>query len=142
MKGQIPVTDIIKLESCEDQWRLLDNGIIKELKTSGLIELKDGRTVRIRFTIIKALSPENNYTECRGTVTGNLGTEINNGLSIAISFASTLNNQRSWVLVGIIDGEERKPILIIYYQLMSLSIYTQKLSQEEKVNFFPNVMLN
>lgn len=58
MKGKLPITGNILLESNEDQWRLRVNELITELKTSGIIERKSGEKVRIKLTIHKIIPPE------------------------------------------------------------------------------------
>ena len=51
MKGKIPVTGVILLESDEAQWSLLANGLVNEFRMSGVVEIEPGRRVRVRMII-------------------------------------------------------------------------------------------
>jgi len=142
MRGQIPATEIIKLEgSNEDQWRLLENGLINKLQISGLVKTEE-KEVRIHMTITKVFSPKNNHSELRGSTKCNLGEEISGGINRIYHFANNLINKNCWLFIGTINGEEKKPILIIYYEILKMSFYTQQLVSEKAENFFPGLMLN
>lgn len=59
MKGQIPETEKIILESGEDQWRLLVKGLINTLKTTALVTLeKELKQVRLNLVITDIFPPE------------------------------------------------------------------------------------
>ena len=138
MKGQIPVTYFMILESEEAQWSLLTKGIINELKTSGLIEVESGRKIRIRLVIERIISPENVITENSCYTESNFNKEIATGISRSKEFLVDFLDKKTWMFLGYIEGEEKKPILITYYQSINITIYTQKLKEEERQKFFPH----
>lgn len=140
MKGQIPPTHFIALESEESQWRLLTRGLINELKTSGLIEREPGKSVRIRLVIKKIIPPEQR-TEKNTCLTTGLE-ELSFGLSRSNEFLHDFLGKGAWLFAGYIEGDEKKPIFIVYYATIKLSVYTQQLISEKTENFFPGLMLN
>lgn len=57
MKGKLPLTGLLKLESTKEQWNLLQNGLIKELKITALIKKEDLVPVRVKISITGIISP-------------------------------------------------------------------------------------
>lgn len=68
--------------------------------------------------------------------------KISNALSRADEFFANLIRKEMWILTGFIEGEEKKPILIIHYATINISIYTQKLERETLENFSRLASLN
>lgn len=142
MKGPIPLTGMMILESEESQWRLLTRKIINQINVSALIERSPGHTVRIRLVITKIIPPEDlrGSNNCKAET--NLGAKVTNGMARSKEFLNDLFDKQMWLLMGYIEGEEKKPILITHYDLEKISlksftIYSQKLNSEEIANFLP-----
>lgn len=137
MKGKLPITEKILLESSEDQWRLQINGPISKLKTSGIIERKSGEKVRIKLTIHKIVPPERVGWEEFISLQTDANQEFAESLRRSLEFLYSSLHKTTWLFYGYIDGEEQIPIAIIYVQSINLSIYTQKLKTESMKVFFP-----
>jgi hypothetical protein len=142
MKGQLPKTGRITLESTEPEWRLITNNIINEIQTSGLIERSPGDKVRIKLIINKIIPPETVVGSSICRVESNIETGMELGFTRTRKFLNDFIGQRIWIFMGHIVGEEKKPILIIYYEVIKVCIYTQKLINEEAKTFFQYPSLN
>lgn len=135
MKGKIPLTEKMILESNESQWRLLTQGLINELKTSALIQLEPDRKVRIKLVIDKIAPPENTKRYGSFETTSSFSEEVSKGLARQSEFLHDFLNKNIWIFMGYIDGEEKTPILITYYTIIDMFIYTQKLATENVKDF-------
>jgi len=135
--GKLPQTQFMELMSNEDQWRLLISGLINEIKTSAIVEKEPGRKVRISLVIDMIIPPEywKNKTICH--VDSNVDKNIVNGISRTREFINDHLSKSAWLFSGYIDGNTKVPIVIIYYQSVNLTVYTQKLSGEDIYNFLP-----
>lgn len=139
MKGKLPPSELIVLESEESQWRILTNGLINEFKTTALIEKEPKVKVRVQLVITKIIPPEGLRGEsvCRTTAANQLK-KLTVGISRASEFLMNYLDKRVWMFVGYIDGENKIPVLIMYYQVINLAVYTQKLAQDTHEEFFPS----
>lgn len=137
MKGKLPITGLITLESDEAQWLMLAKGLINELKITALVEKEPGMKVRIKLIINRILSPDmmSGYHVC--SAQSNLGNDISMGLSRSWEFFYNHLEKNSWMFMGYIDSEEKVSILINYYKSVNIAIYTQKLKTDQDNNFFP-----
>lgn len=127
MKGKLPITEKIILESNEDQWRLQVNGLVTEFKTSGIIEKEPGEKVRIALTIHKIVPPERMRWEEIVSLQTNANQEFAESLGRSLEFLYHSLLKTAWLFYGYINGDEKIPVAIIYIQSINLSIYTQKL---------------
>lgn len=137
MKGKLPITQMMTLESEESQWWLLIRNLINDLKTSALVEIEPGRKVRIQLVIDQIIPPEYTKTKNQCMTQTNLGEKAAIGISKSKEFLSDFLDKTTWIFMGYIDGDEKTPILIVYYQSINITIYTQKLKGETNENFFP-----
>lgn len=140
-KGKIKNTGELKLESDEQQWQLLLNGLINEIKTSALIELDD-KTIRIKLVIREISAPHQRqvHTACR--VQGNADEAINQGISRINSYLDQMLERSAWIFIAYINGERKLPVIIAYYPILKLFIYSLKKDSEAKQNFIPTYMQN
>lgn len=141
MRGKIPITERIILESEESQWRLLDRRIIKQLKTTGLIELPSKKKIRIKLILTEIIAPENIQRKTNCLIEGNVEKSINLGLARITEFISNFLEEGKWIFIGLIDGENKLPIIIAYYPILKIFIYTQKTKHESLKTFsdFPSL---
>jgi len=139
MRGNIPLTNFIKLESFEPQWRLLISGVINELKITGLIEREPDIQVRIQIVISQIIAPENKTADSSCILTSNFSEAMTVGLKRSVEFLSDFLDRKSWFFFGLINGDSEAPIFIVYYETINLAVYTQKLQTEEKNKFFPSL---
>ncbi len=58
MKGKLPVSQMLKMESNEAQWWVLVRGLIDEFKTTAIIEKEPNVKVRVKLIINKIIPPE------------------------------------------------------------------------------------
>jgi len=137
MKGKIPATGLITLESDEAQWLMLAKGLINELKITALVEREPGMTVRIKIILKRVFSPDmtTRYHSC--SAQSNLGSDVSRGFSRSWEFFFNYLEKNCWLLMGYIDSEEKVPVLINYYKSVNMAIYTQKLTTDNDNNFFP-----
>lgn len=147
MKGKLPVTQLMDLESNESQWRMLANGLIGSLKTTAIItfttELEtEPKKIRINLVITSIFPPEHLRGINRCSTETNMGEDIATGLSRSREFLGDYLDKTAWLFTGYIDGENKVPILITYYQSIQLTIYTQKLAEEKNNSFFPDHRMN
>lgn len=142
MKGKIPLTNKIELESEESQWRMLTSGLITELKTSGIVNSCDGRRVRIKFLIKTILPPELHISRNKTLVHSELNEEISTGYSRIHEHLNEMLFKETWIFHGYINNDQKKPIVIIHFPLLKQSIYSQKMEKEELENFVPSHHLN
>ncbi len=141
MKGKIALTGKMRLESNEQQWQLLLNGLIDKIETSALIEQED-KTIRIRIVITDIKPPEHRqvHTDCR--VQTNIGADVSKGIARISTYLNQMIEQNAWLFIAHILGTEQVPIIIIYYPLLNIFLYSQKKKNEEKENFLPIFMQN
>lgn len=142
MKGKIPLTAEIALESAEHQWRLLINGLINELKTSGVVSISPERKVRVKLEIENIIPPEHSSTIVFNKVTTSLNKEISSGMERIISLISDKIEKRKWIFMGKIIGDNNVPIIIIYYEVLDIFVYSQKLKEENSEKFLPDFTQN
>jgi hypothetical protein len=137
MKGKLPVTGFIELESNEAQWLMLTKGLINDLRITALIEKEPNIKVRVKIVITRILSPDLVFRSSSCTARTNMGVEISKGISRSWEYFANYISKNSWLLMGYIDSEEKVPILITHYKLSNenMSVYTQKIKSDG--NFFP-----
>lgn len=138
MKGEIPTTNTLILESIEDQWRLLSNGLINKLATTALITRSENKTVRIKIIMTEVYPPEIMGSDAHCITKTNLEESIRNGLSRINEFVIKLINEKRWIFIGYIDGDTKVPIIIMYYPFINLAVYSLKLS-DETIQSFKNL---
>ncbi len=141
-KIKIPPTAIMILESEETEWRLLIDGLINELKTSAIIELKSNpvRTIRINLSIEDIFPPESCHWEFKSFCNSNTTEEVSNGLCRIQEHLHNTIEKDSWTFVGKINNSAGDvPIIIQYYPVLNLFIYSQKLKSENERIFLPNL---
>lgn len=138
MKGKLPVTEKIVLESAEDQWRLCVRGLVNKLKTSGIIEKEPGMNVRIQLTIHTIIPPECSRWEEFISFDSNHHEEFRESMRRSFQFLHKQINKAVWLFYGHIEGDEKIPVFIVHFQSINLSVYTQKLKDESARLFFPN----
>lgn len=132
---KLPATEKLTLKSNEEQWRLLANRLIPELRTFALVEVSPGRTVEIKIVLQKAFYPEQIKNECKIQYhDGGLGKQVDNGMARVKGFLADFFDKEMWLLIGYIDGQNKGPILITHYPSFG-SIYTQKLNSETNETF-------
>lgn len=133
---KLPVTGFITLESDEDQWNLLKNGLVNQLKCTAIVKVEN-RKVRIKLTIISLIGPGQSRFNGHVGFKGNLGEQVSMATENISNFLfdNLLNNQ--WTFFGFIEGQTRIPIMISYYQLIKMAVYTQKTKDQTVENFFP-----
>lgn len=138
MKGQIPLTDVCILKSIDAQWSMLSRGLISELPTSALIDLASGPQVKIHLVLTRILAPGQTFAKSNFHISSDLGNITTNGLARTTEFLHDYLSSRVWLMMGYIEGAEKKPIFLIHCPQLNLTIYSQKLKDEEVRNFFPS----
>ena len=128
MRGPIRVTDMMYLESNERDWRLLTNGYIEKLETSALITRSKFSTIRIHLTITQIYPPEVQEQRISCQTISNDKTTIINGINRISEFVYNFFEQEKWVLVGYIKGRKNKPIIIVHYPIINITVYTINLT--------------
>lgn len=141
-RGKLPKTEKLILESEESQWRMLSRGLINELRTTALVERGPEQTVRVHLVIETIIPPENNREENKCNVKSNMDKKISSGLARTKEFTNDWLSKSMWMFIGYIDGEEKTPILITYYESIKTFIYTQRLVDESQNTFSPFPSLN
>lgn len=139
MKGKLPVSQMLKMESDEAQWWVLVRGIINEFRTTALVETEFNGEVRIKLVINKIISPEQFRTRNTCSAETNLGKSAAISLSKSKEFFSNYLDKSTWLFFGYIDGDIKNPILITHYKSINVTIYTQKTSEEDHKKFFPEL---
>ncbi|MEW6617374.1 MAG: hypothetical protein AB1333_03060 [Patescibacteria group bacterium] len=142
MKGKLPITEKIILESNEDQWRLKVKKLITDFKTSGIIEKEPGTKVRVQLTINEIIPPERVRWEKILSLKTDNHEEYTESLRKSLLFLYDSMLKTIWTFYGYIEGEQRIPIIIIYVESTNVGIYTQKLKSESTEHFFPPHLLN
>lgn len=142
MKTKLPKTSELLLESSEDQWRLMVNGLINELHSSALITMSSGQKIRIRLLITKIISPESLTAELRSHVQSNLDAAISNGVQRISNFMINKLEKNQWLFIAEVQGENKLPVIIVYYEAFKTFIYSVKMRDESKNNFLPNYLHN
>lgn len=133
-KGKLPVTERLILESGKPEWQPLANRFVKEFKTSAIIKLDSDKKIRINLVINTIIPPE--WTKitnsCRTTTNIEM---MSDGLSRVNHFFNDYTRKTVWTFIGYIDGENKAPIIIVYFEEVNIFIYTQKLVNEDKKDF-------
>lgn len=138
MKGKLPVTGDILLESDEAQWSLLANGLINEFRMSGIVEIEPGRRVRVRMLIRQVLAPDQLRSENKCITQSNLGEEVAGGMNRINEHVANFLSSKQWIMIGEIESETAVPIIIVHYCLIAKSFYAQKTKDESMKKFLGN----
>lgn len=136
-KGKLPVTEKIVLESGEEQWKLQANGLITELRTSGLIEKEPGMKVRVNMTFTKVIPPEQLHFTDQMALYANFEEVFIGGMYRSYTFLYEFLHKSTWLFFGHIEGDERIPVMVLHIHDIGVSIYTQKLKSEQMKIFHP-----
>lgn len=143
MKGKLPVTGLIQLESDEKLWNLLINRLINEVKTSGIIEKEPGVKVRVNLIFKEIYKPGSVISETSASISTNFLKEFSQGLSRLYTFLFETLEKECWFFFGYMDGEEKIPVAVLYFKNIKMTLYSQKLRNEEITTFLPtNIFLN
>lgn len=142
MKGKIPITAEMFLESSEDHWRLLVNGFVNHIQTSGIIVISPERKVRVQLHISHIIPPENSSTKTISRVSTSLEKEISSGMERISNSLSNKIEKTKWIFIGEVTGGARTPVIIIYYEFLNIFFYSQKLKEEKNSKFLPNFSQN
>lgn len=142
MKGKIPLSGVIMLESNDAQWSLLANKFISEFRMNGIIEIEPERRVRIRILVKRALNQNQMRTENRCITESNMGPEIAGGISRIGEKVQDFLSSKQWVMMGEIEGENPVPIVLIHYCHINMTFYSQKKADESEIRFFGSPSLN
>jgi hypothetical protein len=140
-KGKLPITKRIKLASNVEQWILIENELIKELPCSAMIDRGEDSTVKIQLMITAVKSPKKHGWNSSVEIGGTKNLKMKNGLERIQEFFTDLLHQDIWILTGYIDGSNRVPILILYYEIFETSVYTIKFEKESYADFLPDGVL-
>ena len=142
MKEKLPLTAEIILESNEYQWRLLINGLVNELKTSGIITVSPEHKIRVQLEIKDIIPPEDSSTTVLHQVDSSLGKEASSGIERIATMVSDKLEKNKWIFIGEMAGNNNAPIIIIYYEFLNIFVYSQKLKEENHKKFLPDFMQN
>ena len=141
MKGKIALTGQMKLESNEQEWRLLIQGLIDKIETSALIK-QENKTIRIKLIITNIAPPEHRQVHTDCYVKTNIGAVISRGKARISAHLNQILEQNAWLFIAHITGETHVPIIIMYYPILNIFLYSQKKKSEENENFLPIFMQN
>ncbi len=138
-KGKIPVTEIIVLESTNDQWSLLRNRLVSEIKFSGIVKLNEQKKIRLNLLIVKVLHSDDIKGKNTCMVETNfLDKDATLGLVKLMEFFLDYLDNACWTFFGfIISNDKNIPIVIRYYEKIDLAIYAMKTKDQTVKNFFP-----
>jgi len=138
--GKIPNTHLILLKSNISQWILVAKGLITELETEGVIKKPDGLVVKIKINLTFVQNPHTSRTINTDVSALNGFTieqaEVSEGMRRIMEFFTKIIDSSVWILFGHIVGKNNVPILILYYELVNISIYSLKVQNEGENNFF------
>lgn len=145
LKGKIPSSELIVLESSKEQWEIFSKGLINKLETTGLIKINE-RKIRININILKVYPPHmNDLTTTTSLNYTNSNKEYSEGMRRSLEFFSNLLHKYTWIIIGHIKGENNVPILITHYGNINMSVYAIQLADQDVNNFFndfPKIVLN
>jgi hypothetical protein len=135
-----PLTQLIKLESTEIQWRMLTNGLVTELNFKANVERIPGKIATINLKITTIIPPEAQNHSTKVKVISQLTEEHKNGLERIESHFSNFYQKKMWLMFGTIQGEKPKTIMIVYYEIFNIAVYTIKPNEEKLEKFMPEGM--
>lgn len=137
--GKLPAEGKIILESVKEEWRLFESGFLSSFSTAGVIE-QNNRRLRIKIEVKSIISPSrhSSKTFVIGFNTG-VDQEKAGGITRAKQFFANMINERVWLIFGYIKGKNEIPIVIVYYEILDISIYAQKLAEEKMEIFLPTM---
>lgn len=132
MKGKLPVTELLVLEAKKEEWQMLSGQSIN-YQTTALIERFKGIKVRVKLLIRQIYSPNDVRHKTMVRSYGVFNEIVPRGQERLIEFFNNnIINKNLWIFVGLIEGENRVPIIIYYYENLGIYIYTQKLENENE----------
>ncbi len=132
MKGKLPVTEMLVLETNKEDWQTLSGQSIN-YQTTALIERFKGINVRVKLLIRQIYSPNDVRHIAMVRSHSPFNEIVPRGEERLIEFFhNNIMNKNLWILVGLIDGKNRVPIIIYYYENLGIYIYTQKLENENE----------
>jgi hypothetical protein len=139
MTGSIPKNEIITLCSNKEQWSLFAKGLINEFTTEALIKRSETSTVKIKIDFTFVYSPELCISKSMAVLDYFSGISKNNaeGIRRANEFFVNYVGKKMWVIGGYIQGQTRIPIILLYYEIIDICIYSIKFSDEDISDFFP-----
>ncbi|MFA5934096.1 MAG: hypothetical protein WC795_02650 [Candidatus Paceibacterota bacterium] len=139
-KGPIPKEGQITLESCKEQWRLFANGVLPKFSTKGILQRDDSSQARIEIEVMHVYTPENLNSKTHSQFRSNFDQDTADGLRRAYEFFSNLYSKQMWIISGFVKGENRVPIVVIYYEMFDIAIYARKTNNKSMKEFFPTDM--
>lgn len=139
--AKLPVSQMIELQTNEDQWSILMRGLINEFKCTAIIQRENELRAKVNLVIQNIVSPDMLKSKTKCTTTTNMGEDVGKGTSRITEFFHDFLDKDRWMLFGYIDGANQIPILIIYFKSINIAIYTQKLISEELKGFLPSHLI-
>lgn len=136
-KGKLPISEFIILESNANQWTLLKNKLVKEIKFKGYIKITPEKKVAVNLVILQAIHSSQSPSKTTFSLDTYMSAETALGLKRISEFLNDFLNNHCWLLFGYIDGENRIPVIINYYEEFNFAIYSQKTGKELDNQFFP-----
>lgn len=139
MRGKIPATGSIMLETNEEHWSLLVRRLVKELPISGILEIEPGKRIRIRMLIKEIYPPEQLSIKNICSTSGNFDAAQSSGLNRINEHFTNFLDSKKWIMFGEILGETNVPIVLVHYCVIKMSFYAQKTTDESTTKFFPKM---
>ena len=137
-RGTLPETQLIELHSSITELDSFAKEITNKLSIKGLIR-KENFKAAINIDVLKVYNPESVVTqlidEDSGVVSNNESLAI--GAMRVFSFLRKSLEKECWIIMGKITGKKERTIIIFYFEILNLSVYTIKPDDMGYDKFFP-----
>lgn len=140
-KKSFPTTGSIELLSNEAQWRMLTNGLVSEIRFSGIVERVPGEKVTIKLKIHHILPPEVHSPESCGEIYKNAKSPKECFLNARHHIMHNMA-PRTWTFYGLIEGASPKPVIMIHIPDLGLSTYSFQREISENPEAFAYIFLS
>ena len=136
--GPLPATELIKLEINKEQWRMFEKHVLTKLSLFGIIDKGDAK-VKIEIEVDFVSTPGSGLfiTQQIGLLEGSSKNSVSLGVLRTQYFFHNYIEKTLWVFTGHIKGKNEIPIVIMYYEILGIAIYTQKLETDDIKKFLP-----
>ena len=140
-KGKLPETGKMILESTSGNWMDDIRHQPKDFPMTAII--LDGEVKKRVKLVLDTVYPPGSFmfVEVAGTESFDhpifQTTHVNKGMARIYRFLNDCMSEKVWIIFAHIDSAKKNQIMILHFENIDLTLYSQKLTSETMANFLP-----
>ena len=139
--GKLPETGMMIIESATGDWK---NDIIQNPKdfpvTALILDGEKKKRIKLIFETVH-MPGSFVFLEVKGAQSFDhpifQTTDVNKGMARIFRFMNNLTSQNVWIIFAHIDSAAKNEMMILHFESINLTIYTQRRVNESKESFLP-----